>query len=468
MSGRHAANPERTAHRSTLARARTPRFVRGVSRLLFLLFLATPVFLAFVPWQQTVMCRGMVTAYSPTERVQVLTARVSGQVRTWHVVEGTKVKMNDPIVDIEDNDPELAVRLDAQRAFLAERLEAARDELLELTAAAKAQESARAAAVKAAEANREAARKTIEVSQQTKANAEFALEFEKNRFETFDDLFSNPQFGGLESRLSRDEARMRSDRAQTDTDKADAEIQRAQASLLTQEAMLLQADANGLSSIAVARSNLRKAEQNVFSIERDIQDIDNRIERFKARDVVAPCDGTVYRVSANVGQGGQYVKEGDELCTIVPDTSERVVELFLDGVDAPLVLAYTAQPERKGEPPHVRLQFEGWPAIQFSGWPELAIGTFGGKVRQVDAAASDLGKFRVLVEPESKLTGDVWPDQEFLRQGNQAVGWVLLNRVPLGYEIWRRLNGFPPVLAPAGKGKDSDKDKGSKPPKIKV
>ena len=465
MSERHAANAERTASRSALARARTPRFVRGVSRLLFLFFLSTPLLLALVPWQQTVMCRGMVTAYSPTERVQVLTARVSGQVRTWHVVEGTRVKMNDPIVDIEDNDPELAARLDAQRAFLAERLEAAGEEVMELTAAAKAQESARAAAVKAAEANREAARKTVEVSQQTKANAEFAFEFEKNRFETFDDLFSNPQFGGLESRLSRDEARMRSDRAQTDTDKADAEIQRAEASLLTQEALLLQADANGLSAISVARSNLRKAEQNMFSIEREIQDIDNRIERFKARNVVAPCDGFVYRVSANVGQGGQYVKEGDELCTIVPDTSDRVVELFLDGIDAPLVLAYADQ---KRELPHVRLQFEGWPAIQFSGWPELAIGTFGGKVRQVDAAASDLGKFRALVEPEARLTGDVWPDQEFLRQGNQAVGWVLLNRVPLGYEIWRRLNGFPPVLAPAGKGKDLDKDKGSKPPKIKV
>lgn len=465
MSEQRAASAERTPSRSALARARTPRFVRGVSRLLFLLFLATPLFLAFVPWQQTVMCRGMVTAYSPTERVQVLTARVSGQVRTWHVVEGTRVKMNDRIVDIEDNDPELAARLDAQRAFLAERLEAARDEVVELTAAAKAQESARAAAVKAAEANREAARKAVEVTQQTKANAEFALEFEKNRFETFDDLFTNPQFGGLESRLSRDEARMRSDRAQTDTDKADAEIQRAEASLLTQEALLLQADANGLSAISVARSNLRKAEQNLFSIEREIQDIDNRIERFKARNVVAPCDGFVYRVSANVGQGGQYVKEGDELCTIVPDTSDRVVELFLDGIDAPLVLAYADQ---KGQLPHVRLQFEGWPAIQFSGWPELAIGTFGGKVRQVDAAASDLGKFRVLVEPESKLTGDVWPAQEFLRQGNQAVGWVLLNRVPLGYEIWRRLNGFPPVLAPGGKGKDLDKDKGAKPPKIKV
>jgi hypothetical protein len=72
----------------------------------------------------------------------------------------------------------------------------------------------------------------------------------------------------------------------------------------------------------------------------------------------------------------------------------------------------------------------------------------------------------VLVEPESRLVGDTWPAAEFLRQGNQAVGWVFLNRVPLGYEIWRRLNGFPPVLAPDSK--DKDKDKGSKPPKIKV
>jgi membrane fusion protein, adhesin transport system len=453
------------ASKSALVRAATPRFVRILARLLFLLFLATPFLLFFVPWQQTVMCRGMVTAYSPTERMQVLTARVSGQIRTWHVVEGSRVKMNDPVVDIEDNDPELAARLQAQRDFLADRLAAAQEEVTELTAATKAQESARAAAVGAAEANREAARKSIDVAKQTKANAEFALGFEKTRFEMFDDLFANPRFGGLESRLSRDEAQMRSDRAQTDTDKADAEVQRAEAALLTQQALLLQADANGLSAIAVARSNLRKAEQNRFSIEREIQEIDNRIERFKARYVVAPCDGTVYRVSANVGQGGQYIKEGDELCTIVPDTNDRVVELFLDGVDAPLVLAFA---DRAGRMPHVRLQFEGWPAIQFSGWPELAIGTFGGKIRQVDSAATAAGTFRVLVEPESRLEGDTWPAADYLRQGNQAVGWVFLNRVPLGYEIWRRLNGFPPVLAPDSKGKDKGKDKESKPPKIKV
>jgi multidrug efflux pump subunit AcrA (membrane-fusion protein) len=299
-----------TPRRSALAGAATPRTVRILARLLFLAFLAAPFALALVPWQQTVQGQGMVTAYSPVERMQVITARVSGQIRRWHVVEGTRVKMNDPVVDIEDNDPELAARLEAQRGFLSERLVAARLEVAELTAATKAQESAREAAIQAAEANREAARKSVEVAQQAGANAKFAQGFEVNRFNMFEELFNNPQFGGLESRLSRDEARMRADRAKTDTDKALAEIQRAQATLLTQEALLMQADAAGLSAVAVARGNLRKSEQNLFTIEREIQEIDNRIERFKARLVVAPCDGVVFRISANIGQGGQFVKEG--------------------------------------------------------------------------------------------------------------------------------------------------------------
>ncbi|MEX0687218.1 MAG: HlyD family efflux transporter periplasmic adaptor subunit [Pirellulales bacterium] len=454
--------PERDATtRISLAHTLTPRAISWLARLIFVVFLAIPFALALAPWQQTVMCRGTIVAYSPVERMQVITARVSGQVQTWHVVEGSRVKLNDPLVDIEDADPELAARLEAQREFLTSRISAARQELTELAAAAKAQEAAREAAMRAAEANREAAQQAITVTQQVKANATFARDFELSRYEMFDDLFTNPRFGGLESKLNRDEARMRADRALTDTDKADAEIARARAALLTQEAMLVQADATGLSAIAVARSNLRKAEQNLFSIEREIQEIDNRIERFKARRVLAPCAGVVFRVSANLIQGGQYVTEGDELCTIVPDTSDRVAELFLDGVDAPIVLAYA---DRQGAMPHVRLQFEGWPAVQFSGWPELAIGTFGGKIRQIDAASGRAGQCRILVEPERVMLGDQWPDSEFLRQGNQVVGWVFLNRVPLGFEIWRRLNGFPPVLAPVPKATDEP----PKPPKIKV
>ena len=459
------AKPDRKSRRALPGGVQTPRLVRRWASLAILLFLASPFILALVPWQQTVQGRGDVTAYAPVDRMQVIEAMVAGQIRRWHVVEGTRVKFNDPIVDIEDNDPDLSARLEAQRGFLKERLEAAQKELEEQRAATEAQVAARDAAMLAASANRDAARKSIEVARQVRANANFAEEYERNRSEMFDDLFTNPQYGGLESRISRDEARMRSDRAATDTDKAEAEIERAEAFLLTQESLVVQADAAGLSAIAVARGNLRKSEQNLFSVQRELQELETRIERFKDRIVLAPCDGTVYRVAANVSRGGQYVKEGDELCTIVPDSSDRVVELLLDGNDAPLVLAYA---EQTGSMPHVRIQFEGWPAVQFSGWPELAVGTFGGKIRQIDPASNSTGKFRILVEPDPMLAGDTWPDQSMLRQGNQAIGWVFLNRVPLGYEIWRRLNGFPPVLAPPGKdGGDKDKD-GGKPPKVKV
>lgn len=182
--------------------------------------------------------------------------------------------------------------------------------------------------------------------------------------------------------------------------------------------------------------------------------------------MTAPCDGVVFRVSANTGVGGQYVKEGDELAVIVPDTTNRVVELMVNGVDAPLIAAHM---EQTGRGPHVRLQFEGWPAVQFEGWPSVAVGTFGGRVRQMDQADDGMGKFRILVEPEEMFDGDTWPEGLYLRQGNQAVGWVFLNRVTVGFELWRQFNGFPPVVAPKSpEGTDKGKDKdGGKPPKVK-
>ena len=107
MSTKKTSTSGDGGRRSALAGAATPRAVRLVARLLLLTFLAAPFLLALVPWQQTIQGQGTVIAYAPVERMQVLTARVSGQIRRWHVVEGTRVKANDPVVDIEDNDPEL-------------------------------------------------------------------------------------------------------------------------------------------------------------------------------------------------------------------------------------------------------------------------------------------------------------------------------------------------------------------------
>jgi len=447
----------------SLERVTAPRSSRWMSRFLLTLFVISPFALIFVPWQQTVQGRGQVIAYAPTERKQVVTALISGQIRQWHVVEGSRVKVGDPIVDIDDNDPGLADRLDAQRRFLLSRKKAAQDEVNEQLKVVEAQDKAQQAAVDAAKANRDAAAKMVEVSEQSVKNAEFAYTFEQSRYQLFDTLFKDKQFGGLESGLNRDEAKMRADRAATDVKRAEAELKRSQANLLTSQSVVYQAEATGLSAVASARRELRRAEQNLFSVERELQELDNRIERFKARFVKAPSDGVVFRISANANQGGQLVKEGDELAIIVPDTTDRVVELFINGVDAPLIAAYM---EQAGRGPHVRLQFEGWPAVQFTGWPSVAVGTFGGRVRQMDPTDDGYGRFRIIVEPEAMFEEDEWPEGLFLRQGNQVIGWVFLNRVTVGYELWRQFNGFPPVIAPTAPEKK--KEDGPKPPKVKL
>ena len=119
----------------------------------------------------------------------------------------------------------------------------------------------------------------------------------------------------------------------------------------------------------------------------------------------------------------------------MPDSTKNVVELWMDGNDVPLI--------SNGR--HVRLQFEGWPALQFSGWPSIAVGTFGGRVMLVDSTDNGRGLFRVLVEPDPE--DDPWPSNLYLRQGALANGWVLLNEVSVGYELWRQFNAFPPVIA---------------------
>lgn len=172
-----------------------------------------------------------------------------------------------------------------------------------------------------------------------------------------------------------------------------------------------------LASEATAAANLAGAEV--------------KLSRQQNQVVTAPRDGTILRIYH--GSGSVFVKEGDELAAFVPDSVKPAVEIFIDGNDLPLVY-----PGR-----HVRLQFEGWPAVQFAGWPSVAIGTFGGVVQTVDSSATSNGKFRVIIIPEE---ADSWPDQKFLRQGARVYGWILLNSVRLGYEVWRQFNGFPAAL----------------------
>jgi multidrug efflux pump subunit AcrA (membrane-fusion protein) len=158
---------------------------------------------------------------------------------------------------------------------------------------------------------------------------------------------------------------------------------------------------------------------------------ETRLSRQETQTLTAPRDGTIVRIIA--GDMATSVKEGDVVATFIPADVQPAVELFVNGLDIALI-----EPGRK-----VRLQFEGWPVVQFSGWPSIAIGTFGGVVEVVDPAASANGLFRILVvpDPQDPLK---WPDRRFLRFGAQVKGWVMLETVSLGYELWRQLNDFPP------------------------
>lgn len=171
---------------------------------------------------------------------------------------------------------------------------------------------------------------------------------------------------------------------------------------------------------------------------------DVSIARQESQMVRAPTSGTILR--RITGQASVIVKAGQELAILVPDTKSRAVELWLRGNDVPLV--------QTGD--DVRLQFEGWPAVQFSGWPSLAVGTFPGKVKFIDALDDGQGRFRVVVVPP---TADAWPDTLYLRQGIRVNGWVLLGRVMLWYELWRRYNGFPPQLPKAPEHKNANPSK---------
>lgn len=183
-----------------------------------------------------------------------------------------------------------------------------------------------------------------------------------------------------------------------------------------------------------AQLRVADALQKLASAQAELAQVETRVARQDVQLVTAPRDGVIVRVVQ--GEGGMFVDAGEELATLVPAGAEPAVELWLDGNELPLV--------RVGA--EVRVQFEGWPALQLSGWPGVAVGTFGGRVGVIDAAATERpGYVRVLVRPGPE---DDWPSQLRLRQGAQAHGWVLAGVVPLGYELWRRFNDFPPQLPP--------------------
>lgn len=401
--------------------------LRLAARILLGWLVFVSLALIVVPWQQTAFSKGRVVAYAPTDRQQAIEAPIEGRILQWHVQEGQAVEQDQPIVDISDNDPQIITRMRAEREAIVRRLEAAKrrvDSVEErVSSLGRSRDNAQNAAVSRVAMAKQrllAAQRTLDASAAAVVTTQLNLDRQKK-------LLSQ----GLASDRTVELAILDHQRAEAERDRSTASLNAAREELLAVEAERQRADTDGTASINDARATLAVAEAEIASSEAELARIDVRLSRQSTQAVRAPRAGVVLRVIANA-PGGTMVKSGDVLATLVPQTEDRAVELYTDGMDAPLV--------QLGQ--QVRLQFEGWPAVQFAGWPSIAVGTFAGKVMMVDGASDDKGRLRILVLPD----GEKWPEGRFLRQGVRAQGWVLLSRVRLGFEVWRRLNGFAPSL----------------------
>lgn len=411
---------------------KSSRVARRIARGLLLLLACAVAALTFAPWQQTVSGTGRVVSYSPLQRQQPVKAPMSGRVVRWldNLYEGARVLEGDFILEIQDLDPNLQFRQQEQLSALERELEANRIVVLAYEAQVAAFETARDQSVAAADEYVKVAEEKLRIEERN-LDAEQAGELQQRLdFERQKELARD----GLSSQLKVQEAERKWREFIAKVDKAEAYIRAAKSELVAKRNERMAKEREAQAKVDSARATLQKAMGDVAKLDKQISELQVKISQQQSQVVRAPRDGFIMHLIAH--QGGEMVKQGDPLFVLVPDVDERAAEIWVNGNDAPLISV-----GRK-----VRLQFEGWPAIQFAGWPSVAVGTFGGEVINVDAAAGNNGnQFRVLVIPDPD--SPPWPGARFLRQGTRANGWILLDQVGLGYEAWRRLNGFPPTVA---------------------
>ncbi len=408
--------------------AETPAVLRRPSLWLGIIFGVAMIGLPLSPWQQSASGLGKVVAFAPVDREQVIEAPVKGRIVEWFVVEGQHVKTGDKIVELADIDPNYVQRLEANRSAALVRVGAAEEQALAYEAQVESLERAREVTIEAArlrvrmaEQKLQAVRETFEAEKQNFATA-------KLNVERVEQLFTE----GLSSKRDLELAELTFAKSKAEMNKAQASVTEAESNVFAKQAELLQKGAEASAKVADARAKAQKAESDVAKAQEEATKIEVDLARQSSRIVTAPRDGAILRIVGS--QGAKTVDVGSQLGILVPDTTSRAVELFVNGNDAPLIT--------KGR--EVRLQFEGWPAVQFVGWPSVAVGTFAGKVAVVDALGRENGRFRIVVVPDE--SDEAWPEATYLRQGIKAKGWVLLNQVSLGYEVWRQLNGFPVSL----------------------
>jgi len=413
----------------TVYRAETKSKVRywfyGIAGLLIVIL--------FLPWTQNIRARGAVTTLRQEQRPQELNTVIAGKIVQWYVKEGDYVQAGDTIVrlaEIKDNylDPHLLGRTEEQIDAKAASISSYRLKADAAVAQIGAIEQAKELKLRQLRNKiRQLELKIVSDSMElVAAGSEHRIAEEQYR------RLRIMRDSGLASMVQLEQRSQALQNTLAKKISAEIKLQNTRTDLSNVALELSQAEQEYNEKILKARGEIAAAQSEIALGKGELAKLSNQYANYSIRAgqyyLLAPQSGQVVRASrAGINE---IVKEGEKLVEIVPKQIDYAVEMFVRPVDLPLL-----SPGQR-----VRFLFDGFPAIVFSGWPEASYGTFSGKVVAIENAVSPNGKFRVLVSEDPREKP--WPRS--LKMGAGASGIALLRNVPVWYELWRNINGFPP------------------------
>lgn len=428
---------------------RSSWFARAMGRILFwylALFILAAILL---PWQQSSRCEGIVTARNPNERRQFFLSPVKGVVTEQKagLQEGTWVEKDELLMvmkPISENELEFLrstrLQLQGQVEYTKQNLQGAKDRVQFTKEYGDREIEAAESKVKAAKSKWDQTLNEVSEQEPNVDQAKIVL----RAYSELKDITRTPiEVQGAQNKVESEKEKL--NKLINAAQQAEQEYQ-AEISTLESKKQKV-AD-----SVAKALQEVNKFESELADYVKQANKVSVELDELRRNEIRSPNTGWVQSINVQVGR---TVSNGEPLFEIIPSTDDLWVELSVRGMDQPLV--------HVGD--KVRIQFEGWPAIQFVGWPSAAKGTFGGVVNAINPADDGMGNFKIFVGPDpDDVTKHDWPSKDYLKQGVRANAWVLLDQVPLGFEIWRQVNGFPATRELGDKGK---KESEPKAPKLK-
>ena len=397
------------------------------------IFLVIVVIMLFLPWTQNISGTGNVTTLKPSQRPQTIQSPIPGRIEQWFVQEGDFVQKGDTIVRVSE------VKSDYFDDRLIERTG---DQIQSKSLSIEAYESKVAALQNQISALKREQGLKLEQAKNKILQAQFkvksdsidleAAKTNKSIAETQFTRIETLQAEGLKATKDVEESRLKLQATQAKFISQENKLLESKNNVINAEIELARIDATYADKISKTQSDLYTAQSAQFNSEVEVSKLENTYANYEKRNklqyVTAPQNGYINKaIKSGVGE---TFKEGESLVTIMPAEYDLAVETYVRPIDLPLMHI-----DEK-----VRVQFDGWPAIVFSGWESVSYGTYGAKVVAIENFISENGMYRVLLAPDTE--DHKWPDG--IRVGSGAKTIALLDDVPIWYEIWRQLNGFPP------------------------